>query len=253
MDGDSSLVVAEAVQASHEAPPVSLSISVCSGRGWAGQFGYSLASMALHLGFGLGDSYAKVKAGLKPECPIRALNIVFSRQANICASRNEHIVNAIKEGHTHLLSLDDDMTFPHDAVFRMLKHRKPILVANYRKKVQDKVECVCSGLDGNSLSSEGKTGLELIRGFGMGLTLIDLRAIAHIPPPYFAVVWNKANNTYMIEDAIFAAILAEHKIEAWVDHDLSQSVGHVGDYEYRLTPLPPVAYPNPALVPASAN
>lgn len=238
MDGGHSVTKADAgVESVGGIKPVSLFISVCSGRGWAGQFGYSLASLMLAIGYGMGDTRARVEQGLDGRYPVTKVNLVFSRQANIVASRNEHIMMAQAEGYTHFLSLDDDMTFPSNALNRMLEAGKPVIVANYRKKTADKIECVCSGNDGLSLDSTGRTGLEPVLSFGMGLTLIDLACLADIPPPFFAVVWNKSHNAFMIEDAVFASILREHKVEVWVDHDLSQEIGHIGDYEYRLPPV----------------
>ena len=236
MDGGQSISTA-AVQTDPTAvTPVSLFISVCSGRGWAGQFGYSLASFMLGIGFGMGDSHARTELQVPVRNRINRVNLVFSRQANIVASRNDHLMMAKAENYTHFLSLDDDQTFPADAVERMIAHNKPVVVANYRKKTEQ-VVCVCSDENGAFIDSTGKTGLERIYGFGMGLTLIDMKALADIPPPYFAVVWNPTVSAFMIEDAVFASILREHKVDVWLDHDLSQEVGHVGDFEFRIAPV----------------
>lgn len=214
--------------------PVALFVSVCSGRGWHGQFGYSLAQMMTGLGISMGDTRARVERGEPAQDRIAQVCLGYARQTNVVCSRQDHIVKAIKEGYTHFLSLDDDMTFPQLTATRMLEHGKPVVTVNYRKKTDERIECVCSDFEGGFVSSQGKTGLERIRGFGMGVTLIDLKAIAHIPLPYFAIVWNTTSQSFIIEDTVFANVLDKHGVEVWCDHDLSRDVGHVGDYEFRL-------------------
>lgn len=207
------------------ASDIKLYVSVCSGRGWAGAFGYSLAGLTFRLG------YDKLGGRMK------GYALTVARQANIVVSRNDHILEAIKGGFTHFLSLDDDMVFPADVVERLLAHEKPVVAVNYRKKTPERIECVCGDLDGEPLSSDGKSGLEQIGSMGMGVTLIDLEAIKHVPAPYFAVIWNRDKQNYMIEDGVFSQLLKEHGVTLWCDHDLSRDIGHVGEIEYYVPPL----------------
>ena len=211
-----------------EAPPseVRLFISVISARQWPAQFGESLAVMMLHHGL------KRLDERMGQHC------LRVSRQAHPSSTRNQDLTDALAQGFTHFLSLDDDQTFPPDVVERMLAHEKPIVTANYRKKKAE-VEYVCSGLDGEMLDSTHRTGLERIRMMGMGMALIDLAAVSRIPAPYFGALWNSDTSSYVIEDEFFCRLLWHHGVEIWCDHDLSRQIGHVGEYEYRLPPLTP--------------
>ena len=248
---DRSHAVADAQRACE---PISLFISVCSGRGWHAGFGSSLSVLSLHLGVCLGENWLAQRAsGAMQEgfdsfnaedFPRRAMPrlekvvLEVASQANIVVDRNRHLLEAQKLGCTHFLSLDDDMKFPPIFLQRMIDHQKPVVTVNYRKKTDEAVKCVCTTLDGREpISSEGKTGLERVGGMGMGLTLIDLRgSFKRLTPPYFAVVWNPHKQEYVIEDGVFSGLLREHNVEIWCDHDLTYEVGHIGDKEYRLPP-----------------
>lgn len=203
---------------------VRLLVGVASGRDWSPFMGQSYGMMMLHLGLHhLGGRLACLQTCIKT-------------QAYLVTARNELLCSALDEGYTHFLSLDDDMVFPADLVEQMLAHDLPVVTANYRKKTDERLECVCTDFTGKNLDSTGKTGLEPIRGMGMGCTLIKLDAIRHVPRPFFAVVWNRDFNDYIIEDGVFSLKLAEYGVPIHCDHDLSRQVGHVGAKQYWLPP-----------------
>lgn len=218
---------------------VKLLIVVASGRGWASRFGHKLASLTLHLGMTrLGGRLA--------QCAIQV-----HHGAYLVKARNDHMVAAIAGGFTHMLSLDDDMTFPADCVDRMLAHDLPVVTCNYRKKIEERIEFCCSNMDGGMVVTHaGKSGLEQVSSMGMGLTLIDIEKVKHVPGPYFAVIWNETTGEHVIEDGVFSALLQEHGVELWCDHDVSKEVGHVGEIEFtvpKLTSLELVSSRLPAI------
>ncbi len=207
--------------------PVRLLIAITSGRGWCSRFGHRLASMTLHLGMN-GVKGADGKNRLE-RCAL-----MVNHGAYLTIARESHMVKAKAEGFTHLLSLDDDMTFPVDCVERMLAHDKAVVTCNYRKKIQDRTEMICASLDGGMVDSANKTGLEKIAGMGMGITLIDVAKVAHVPRPYFEVLWDEDKQEFDIEDGVFSLRLRNHDVDLWCDHDLSQEVGHVGEVEFLI-------------------
>jgi hypothetical protein len=214
---------------------VRLFVSVVSARQWPARFGESLANLGFHLG------YSRLGGRLG------GLRMCIARQAHPSMTRNDHLVQALAEGFTHFLSLDDDQTFPGDVVERMLAAEKPVVTCNYRKKVME-VEYVCSDIDGRMLDSTHRTGIERIRMMGMGMALIDLAALADVPAPYFGAIWNVDTGKYVIEDEFFCRLLWARGVEVWCDHDLSRQIGHVGEHEY----MPPAYEPVLSLVEQAA-
>lgn len=201
---------------------VKLMIAIASNRAWAPLFGRSFGAMMLYLGM------SKLNGRLA------GFNLMLTTQAYLVTARQDHLDQALEGDYTHILYLDDDQTFPHDVIDRLLVHDKSIVTCNYRKKSPD-VQFVCADDNNQFIDSRGKTGLQKIHSCGMGITLVKLDPIRKIQKPHFGVVYSRATNKFIIEDTFFANVMGIHDVDMWVDHDLSQEVGHVGEVEYRIT------------------
>ena len=69
---------------------------------------------------------------------------------------------------------------------------------------------------------------------GGAIFLARVDAFKDIPKPHFQVIWSPAHNDYVSEDVHFAALIRANGVELWCDHDTSQLVGHIGDFEYKF-------------------
>ena len=214
--------------------PVKLMIAIASGRGWAVDFGQSLALLLAQL--------VSNRLGGR----LQDIQLHVQKNAYLVCARNDSLTKAIDGGFTHYLSLDDDMAFNADVVDRLIAHDKPVITANYRKKTPERVEYVCGDLEGEMLDTTCRTGIERIGSMGMGMTLIDLATIKHVPRPYFAVLWDKAKEKFIIEDGVFSALLREKNVEVWTDHDVSRQVGHVGEFMFVPPEYVPMTIPIPS-------
>lgn len=149
-------------------------------------------------------------------------------------AREIAIRKAKEQGFTHILMLDDDMTFSPDVVDRLLSHDIPFVAANYCRKVPGEPKSISFDMNGGSVDSNGKSGLEEVSFVGAGINLIRLDDIKDIPSPLFEVRWDEQRQDYWGEDMYFCAKLRNRGIKLFIDHDVSQQVGHVGDYEYKF-------------------
>jgi hypothetical protein len=199
---------------------IRLYISVPSCREPKAGFNSSLLSLTAKL----------IKEGIKGHNLLSIYPEIAAQASCLSQARQHALTKAIKDNCTHWLSLDDDMMFPHDVVEQMLVHDAAIVTANYRKKNFRQVVGVCQGLDGNMIDSTGKSGTEIIGWMGGGLFLVDLEKIKHIHAPHFEVVWCPEREDYYDQDNYFSAKLRQHGVDILLDHDLSQSVKHIGDY-----------------------
>lgn len=138
---------------------------------------------------------------------------------------------AKEQGCTHMLWLDDDHTFPEDALMRLLAHDKDIVGANYVTRKPPYVPVAC--VDGNKrLFSHGKTGLQQADHIGLGMCLTKMEVFERLKEPYFYFGWSPKAKEFIGEDVWFFREARAAGYELWVDHDLSNEVGHLGKFEF---------------------
>ncbi len=143
---------------------------------------------------------------------------------------------AFEKGCTHLLTLDADMRFPPDTVFRLVDHGLPIVGANYVSRRNPYPPTACKG--GRMITSKGKTGVETgFDYFGLGACLIDLdvfRAMSKEWPdlPYFQFGWSTSERGWIGEDVYMMRRARALGYDLAIDHDLSNDVRHIGDMEF---------------------
>ena len=193
-----------------------LLIAIPSNRDWKQEFALSLLQLALHL-----TKFPEIEATISAKKNISVLS----------AGRQEAIFQAIRENHTHVLCLDDDMKFTPEA-FDLLKNKdKDFVAANYLRKDGIPVSRGKKGEnDVEPVYSKGKNGIERVVFAGLGFCLIRVSSFKDIPAPHFEVKWNPHIQYYCGEDTEFCFLLSKHGIKIYVDHDSSKHVQHIGDF-----------------------
>lgn len=140
---------------------------------------------------------------------------------------------ALSNGATHILMIDSDMRFPPTTLEQLLARRVDIVGAN----------CVPRGgrgttarrADGSMIPSKGKTGIERAHIIGFGVALITADVFHTIAKPWFSMPFDGATGRHVTDDVFFCARANEAGFTVWVDHDLSQHVGHsAGFTELRI-------------------
>lgn len=193
-----------------------LSIGICSHRDIKAAFVKSL----LDLVFELQRTNVEFDVFLKTNVS----NIVLGRQA---------IVNeAIEQGYTHMLFLDDDMTFPANIVEMLAGHGKEFVAANYRKKNSAKVLGTAVDLGRTRVDSSEKTGLMEVHRVGLGCFLADVEALKAMGHVHFAMIQPEGVLNVIGEDDYFCAKARDCGFKIFIDHDASRAVGHLGDLTY---------------------
>lgn len=158
---------------------------------------------------------------------------------SIIGNAREHMVSsALKDPKvTHVLFIDDDMGFEPDCLNLALQSRKPIVIANYRRKAPP-WSFTARKLTADGQSSEelvtdsNKFGMEEALFGGFGFALIQRCVFEAVPQPRFIQQWVEEQKRFTTEDLPFYKMAREAGFPAYVDHTLSQRVRHVGDYAY---------------------
>lgn len=154
------------------------------------------------------------------------------RGTDINAARGRIAEEAMAAGATHLMWFDADMSFPPDAITRLLVHDKGIVGANYSTR-QRPAKPTGRAVDGTVLYTDHMSyGLEPCLGLGFGVLLVKADVFDRLPKPWFNG-GPSADGRYIGEDYYFCyRAMAELGEVTWCDHDLSKMVGHVGRHVY---------------------
>lgn len=158
---------------------------------------------------------------------------------------------AIERGATHILWVDSDMIMPDDSALRLLSHNLPIVAVNYVMKRKEMLPV--TSIDGERISSVGRSGIEKIDGTGMGLMMTNVEIYHKMKFPWFGHRWFPNEGTSCIgvpknmeewpasfEDAYFCDRARQSGIDIYVDHDLSLQTGHYGGcvyYQHGMVPI----------------
>lgn len=165
-----------------------------------------------------------------------SIRLIMTQSSILPSARHDLVKSALSFDATHILWLDADMRFPKDTLHRLLAHDKDMVLANYVTRKMPIVP-VCQDLERKRVDSRNKTGLEEIYHGGLGVCLMKTDVIKKMEPPYFMFGFTPSGK-FVGEDVYFMHKARGLGYQLWVDHDLSNEVSHLGDYEYDMQTLP---------------
>jgi len=157
--------------------------------------------------------------------------------SNFCSSRitdnrNNLVKLAQNGGAEYILFIDADMTFPPDALERLLSYDLDIACATASKRNEE-----CRDMIGIPVSHDdavtSKTLIEMAS-IGMPFMLIKMSVFDKIKKPYFAEPEN--GEDLIPEDSYFCAKVRQAGIKIFCDLPLSLHIGHLGIKEYKIAP-----------------
>jgi hypothetical protein len=176
--------------------------------------------------------------------PMVDLTPAFMRGQDTSQARNNMVrgFQAVRPELDFILWIDADMTFPPDALVRLLNHKAPIAGADYRLRmppfprigmhpnpddpfaayVPIPPDAPTSGVDDNMAV------------LGFGLMLTHMSVYKAYPPPWFLRTWNpkaaREDNPdgFSTEDSVFCTMARLAGIKIACDLDLSKEVCHIG-------------------------
>jgi hypothetical protein len=201
-------------------------VVVPSGTHWLAEFGTSLISM---LGY-----FSNNRIGASRVHSYRVVNIKGSILPTL---RLRGLIAAKEADATHLLYLDSDHTFPPDMLNRLLRHGKDCVAVN----------CVTKSLpamttarrfnpddpQGDPVFSDPESsGLERVWRVGTGVMLIAKRTFLQIPHDSFTMPYMPSRGVYQGEDWTLCEAIEKIGSPIYIDHEVSQEVGHIGTLTY---------------------
>lgn len=139
-------------------------------------------------------------------------------------NRNGCVKHALNSGipFEWLLWIDGDMTFPGNALIRLLSHNRDIVGANYRTRTPP-YEAAGHYADRTKTEALIQGGLHRMNHLPTGLMLTRFDIYRKLPAPWFEASLHGPR-----DDVYFCHRARENGYEIWADHDLSREVTHVG-------------------------
>jgi len=153
--------------------------------------------------------------------------------------RQKLAVAAMEDGCDYILWIDADMRFPKTTIERLLAHDKDICGVNATTRtipVKSTAKNLKIDLEEKSntwvaVSSKNKTNIERVSSIGCGVMLVKREVFENTPQPWFWF-YELPGGKVLGEDVHFCIAAHDAGFETWVDHKLSQEIGHVGEYTY---------------------
>ena len=177
-------------------------------------------------------------AGVMPEDTELGVTMVTS--ADMHAARADLMTHALEDGLDYALWVNADMTFPREALALLLSHKLPMVGVNYStREIGGHPVAMKTTRPGEFLVTDSNSsGLAEVEGMGFGMVLMrmgDFTGLKDIPQPWFSHKWLDDERQFMSEDIVFCEMVREklgHRL--FIDQDLSQGCGHIGQFEFGL-------------------
>jgi len=174
---------------------------------------------------------AKFAAGGVPTVPEAKISLALHvlESSNWITNREKLARASVDDGETHLLFLDDDMTFDPRVLEILLGRRQEIVTTNYLIKTDPPTDFVAVSLDGQRVMTKAEsTGIMPVAYSGFGVSLIEVEVFRKTPQPWFMPDFNAEKSEYTTEDNPFFRRAREAGFTVYVDHDASKLVSHMG-------------------------
>jgi len=177
---------------------------------------------------------AQLYAYTQQRGPWSTVTVGFVASTYIHVGREWFLEASRKQGATHVLWLDTDMSVPRTAAVQLMLHGLPIVGCNY--SVRQASGIPTAQRDRIRVpTTERSQGLEAVDAIGFGCVLMQTSIVTDLPRPWFRHGLNDEGGD-IGEDIMFCRALREAGHTIYIDHDLSKAIGHVGTYTYRTCP-----------------
>lgn len=164
--------------------------------------------------------------------------VPFHTRGSILSRSRLQIVKAALEEHaTHVLFIDTDQTFPRDTLHRLVAADRDVIGCNIATKsipAQPTARQRDATPYGKVVYTDppgpGTPQYEKVWRLGCGVMLVRTKVFKTIGLNCWEILWKEELQDYQGEDWRFCELLEKANITIWVDHHLSNEIGHIGDF-----------------------
>jgi hypothetical protein len=143
-------------------------------------------------------------------------------------------MQSLKEGASHILFIDDDISFGQAAIHTLLQRKTPFICGNYPIRFEGApFAAIAPDFETRINTTADSPEVEPCGACGFGLALIAREVLEAVPQPWFPIRWAEETKNYTTEDIPFFMAAREAGFIPLIDHAVSRTIQHVGSYRYR--------------------
>ena len=179
-----------------------------------------------------------VSEAVDPEQPRQHLVLRQYQSSSINNGREYLAKTSLDEGATHVLFIDDDISFAPDVPFGLLRRQLPLVACNYPIRFAGMpFAAVAPDFATRLTTTADSPDVEEAGASGFGMCLIAREVFAALPQPWFPLEWDAASGTHSTEDTPFFRKARAAGFPLALDHAASRRIAHHGSYCYRWNHL----------------
>jgi len=159
------------------------------------------------------------------------MSIVVGKSSIVADARNLGLEYAQKYGAEYVLFIDSDMTFPKDALLKLLVRQVDIIGATYSRRTAP------FHFLGDILPeqpADAPKGLLEMSRIPTGFLLIKSTVFEKLKKPYFRFRVDEEAGVNIGEDFDFSDRVRAAGFRIWCDPYLSKELGHIGEQSFKL-------------------
>lgn len=216
------------MQALQRLKKLDILVAVPSMGTWHEEFGKALAMMLSHVHTAKIGNYKGQQA--------RVLSVRGSILPNL---RLTALQKAKELGADYMLWVDSDQSFPKDTLHRLIMRKLDVVGANVATKTIPTLPTARRRpIPGEPpfgalvFTDAASRGIEEVWRLGCGLTLMSKKVIQALPENCFEMIYKPDVQRYQGEDWSMMEHVERLGFKIYIDHDLSNQVGHHGGFNY---------------------
>lgn len=180
--------------------------------------------------------YAATRLGITSTLAGLDVVLVNERGGDAAENRNKMTALGLANKADWFLFADADMTFPPDALVRLLEWNVDVVGADYRNRHQP-FQKLGLDLEAKRATDDPEGGLVERGILGLGLLLFRADVFRKMPAPWFARLWIPQAATpdnpfgFSTDDTYVCHYARHHGFKVWCDLGLTKEVRHIGEME----------------------
>jgi hypothetical protein len=159
------------------------------------------------------------------------MSIVLGKSSIVADARNMSLEYAQSHNADYILFIDSDMTFPRDALLRLLVRNVDIVGATYSRRTPP--FSFLGDILPEQPTDAPKGLLEMTR-IPTGFLLVKATVFERLKRPYFRFRVDEEAGVNIGEDYEFSDRVRSLGFRIWCDPYLSKELGHIGEKSYKL-------------------